>query len=133
MRHRTTGGRHYDDVPGANINIVCKAHDEPSAFTHGLWIRWRAAKLIDADQEMVDAKAAKVSLDGSPLRCVCVEGGCVERCSNAACAYRAMGRTASGRFPVRCQCVGPTIPDPLDLLSAIALFKPAMLSYRSRI
>jgi len=27
------------------------------------------------------------------------------------CAYRAMGRTASRRFPVRCQCVGPTIPD----------------------
>jgi hypothetical protein len=30
------------------------------------------------------AKAAKVSLGGLPLRCVCVEVFCVERCSNVA-------------------------------------------------
>ena len=41
------------------------------------------------------AKAAKVSLDGLPLRCVCVEVCCFEQCPNAACACRAMGRTAS--------------------------------------
>jgi hypothetical protein len=56
------------------------------------------------------AKAAKVPLDGSPLRCVCVEVCCAERCSNV--AVPACHRTHSlNEALVRCQCVGPTIPD----------------------
>jgi hypothetical protein len=31
---------------------------------------------------------------------------------------------------VRCQCVGPTIPDNGNLLPATTLIKPALLSYR---
>ena len=45
-------------------------------------------------------------------------------------ACLAIGRTASMRRPVRCQCVGPTIPDSKDVSPAMMPIKPASLSYR---
>jgi len=48
-------------------------------------------------------------LNGS-CRCVCV-GGVLRRAVLERGPCLLFGRTASMRRPVRCQCVGPTIPD----------------------
>jgi hypothetical protein len=56
------------------------------------------------------ARTAKASLDGS-CRCVCIEVRCVERCRTR-CLFL-FGRTASIGRQLRCQRVGPTIPDHL--------------------
>jgi hypothetical protein len=66
-----------------------------------------------------------------PLRCVCVEVCCVERRSNGAvpaCHWTNGLQEAL----VRCQLVGPTIPDTYNLSPATIPFKPAVLSYRCK-
>ena len=59
-------------------------------------------------------KAAKVFLDGS-CRCICVEVLCRAVLERSPCSLL-FGRTRpSMRRWVRCQCIGPTIPDLYDM------------------
>jgi hypothetical protein len=67
-----------------------------------------------AAQPRPQAKAAKVSLDGSRLRGGVLRRAVLER--SRACL--AIGRTASMRRPVRRQCVGPTIPDSIGCVTS---------------
>jgi hypothetical protein len=73
-------------------------------------------RLILSKMNCVYGKTAKGFLDGLPLRC-----GCVEVCSSSgverSCSFLAMVRTTFDEAFVRCQCVGPTIPDSMDAVT----------------
>jgi len=69
---------------------------------------------VKSDAGVTHAKAAKVFLDGS-CRCICVEVLCRAVLERSPCSLL-FGRTRpSMRRWVRCQCVGPTIPDLYDM------------------
>jgi hypothetical protein len=56
-------------------------HPAGSSDTSGLGTQSAPGPFLCCVAHSHTTKAAKVSLDGSPLRCVCVEVCCVERCS----------------------------------------------------
>jgi hypothetical protein len=74
------------------------------------------------------AKAAKVSLDGSPLRYVCVDGFCIERDLERSLHCLAMGRTACTRLRCVASMSGPTIPDARNALTSDNADQAALLS-----
>src|SRR6185369_7894573 len=83
---------------------------------------------VKSDAGVTHAKAAKVFLDGS-CRCICVEVLRRAALERSPCSLL-VGRTRpSMRRWVRCQCVGPTIPDRYDMWLAAMLFKPEPLSH----
>ena len=73
------------------------------------------------------AKAAKVSLNGSPLR---LRGGVLRRAVSNVAVLPCHGTHGLNEMLVGCRCVGPTIPIALDVSPAMMLIKPALLSYR---
>jgi hypothetical protein len=114
--------------------IVCYGNAKPTdTHTPPAWSIASMAKLsggwsVKSDAGVTHAKAAKVFLDGS-CRCICVEVLCRAVLERSPCSLL-FGRTRpSMRRWVRCQCVGPTIPDLYDMWLAAMLFKPALLSH----
>ncbi len=109
-----------DPNPFADCDtIVCYGNAKPTdthipSVIHASMAKLSGGWSVKSDAGVTYAKAAKVFLDGS-CRCICVEVLCRAVLERSPCSLL-FGRTRpSMRRWVRCQCIGPTIPDLYDM------------------